>query len=633
MNQSISCKVLDMRQLRGIHTMSEENFQSIEGAAHTVPMKVDNMGFLLERMGADCAPMQFVRELTVNSLEAIAAAAEKSGEIWWDVDWNNHHLTGVYKLCIIDNGTGMTGPEMVKYINHLSCSGRTQSIDENFGVGAKIAAATRNHAGIIYLSWKDDKGAMIHLWRNPEDGTYGLRPLTLPNGKVGSWAPVDDAVKPKQIRDHGTMVVLLGNDDGEDTINAPEGASSPSRWITRYLNSRFFEFPNGVNVRAREGWTSESSDTNVARTVKGSKEFLERHKECSGQVDLGNATAHWWLLKDVPAVSQSSGANLPGGHAAVLHKNELYELQSGRCGTVLLQKFGVLVGHRRVVIYVEPKSQAGRITTDTSRARIIIDGESLPWADWSECFRDNFPPDISSMMNAIADADTANDHEKSIKDRLREISDLFRLRKFKPSRTGSLSVNDTCDWDGQSKASERSASMRPSSGGSLSRSGSGERKIRIPGGVYSLFLKDNAVNGEELPDHFDLVVKWVSADELACEDRAAHYVSEKRTLLINRDFRVFTDFVERWHARYTRTPGSLNVITQVVREWFEQTLREVIYSAEFLRGDLEWTDDSMDALLSDEALTASVLPRYHTEMAVRKTLGIKLGSVRDKEVA
>lgn len=596
-------------------------------------MKVDNMGFLLDRLGADCAPLQFVRELTVNSLEAIAAVPDGTGEIRWDVDWNAYSLTSRYKLCIIDSGTGMTGPEMVKYINHLSCSGRTQSIDQNFGVGAKIAAATRNHAGIIYLSWKDGNGAMIHLWRNPEDGTYGLRPLTLPNGKIGSWAPVDDALKPKQIENHGTMVVLLGNDEDDDTIEAPEGSASPSRWIARYLNSRFFEFPSGVAVRAREGWTSDSPDTNVARTVKGSKEFLERHKEASGQVDLGDAVAHWWLLKDIPAISQSSGANLPGGHAAALHKNELYELQSGRSGTVLLQKFGVLVGHRRVVIYVEPKADSRKITTDTARAHLIIDGDALPWADWCETFRDNFPQAISAMMNAIAESDNATDHEKSIKDRLREISDLYRLKKYRPTRAGSLSINDHSDWDGQTQPAQRSATTRSSAGGSLTRSGSQDRKLRAPGEIYSLFLKHNGVDGEEIPDHFDIIVKWVSADELACEDRAAHYVSEKRTLLINREFRVFTDFIERWHTRYAKVPGSLGVISNVVREWFEQTLREVIYSAEFLRGDFEWTEDSMESLLSDEALTAAVLPRYHTEMAVRKTLGIKLGSSKDREVA
>jgi len=252
----------------------------------TAPMIVENMGFLLDRLGADCAPLQFLRELTVNAIEAIQALPKCKGEIVWDYDHNRFDLIGGYKLTIIDTGTGMTGPEMERYINRLSSSGRQQSVDRNYGVGAKIAAATRNHAGVIYLSWKDGKGAMIHLWRNPETAEYGLRQLKLPNGKYAHWASISDDLKPDEIKEHGTMVILLGNDNEEDTMGPPIGAASPSRWIARYLNSRFFVFPAGVTVHAREGWTSDNVDTNVLRTVKGSEEFLDRHHPASNGFQL-----------------------------------------------------------------------------------------------------------------------------------------------------------------------------------------------------------------------------------------------------------------------------------------------------------------------------------------------------------
>ena len=62
---------------------------------------------------------------------------------------------------------------LVRYINQLSSSVHTQSHDGNFGVGAKIAAATRNHEGLLYLSWKDSIGSTIHLWRDADTGAYG----------------------------------------------------------------------------------------------------------------------------------------------------------------------------------------------------------------------------------------------------------------------------------------------------------------------------------------------------------------------------------------------------------------------------------------------------------------------------
>src|SRR5207244_9678073 len=89
----------------------------------TLPLTVSNTGFLLDRLGQDCHPLQFLRELTQNAIEAIHRTNERSGEIIWDVDWTSYELeSGTYKLCITDTGDGMTGEEMVRYINPLSSS-------------------------------------------------------------------------------------------------------------------------------------------------------------------------------------------------------------------------------------------------------------------------------------------------------------------------------------------------------------------------------------------------------------------------------------------------------------------------------------------------------------------------------
>lgn len=141
----------------------------------TLPLSVANTGFLLDRMGEDCHALQFLRELTQNSIESIGRTDKKKGEIIWDADWQHYAETGRYKLSITDDGDGMSGEQMVTHINQLSSSISEQSFTGNYGVGAKISAATRNHAGLLYLSWRDGNGAMIHLWRDPESGRYGLR--------------------------------------------------------------------------------------------------------------------------------------------------------------------------------------------------------------------------------------------------------------------------------------------------------------------------------------------------------------------------------------------------------------------------------------------------------------------------
>ncbi len=89
------------------------------GGERTLPLTVANTGFLLERLGQDCHPLQFLRELTQNSIEAIDRSSATDGMIVWDVDWNTFDLgdEAVYKLSVTDSGDGITGPEMVEYIN------------------------------------------------------------------------------------------------------------------------------------------------------------------------------------------------------------------------------------------------------------------------------------------------------------------------------------------------------------------------------------------------------------------------------------------------------------------------------------------------------------------------------------
>src|ERR1051325_9294914 len=145
----------------------------------TRPMTVANIAFLLDRLAADTPPNQQIRELTENALEAIQRRTQSGdtneGLVKWDIDWEHLRRTGQYKLCIIDNGDGMTAEQMAKYLNSLAVQGanQTQSISENFGVGAKITALFRNRFGLVYQSWRDGKGAMVRLHRDDRMGEYG----------------------------------------------------------------------------------------------------------------------------------------------------------------------------------------------------------------------------------------------------------------------------------------------------------------------------------------------------------------------------------------------------------------------------------------------------------------------------
>jgi len=150
-----------------------------------------------------------------------------------------------------------------------------------------------------------------------------------------------------------------------------------------------------------------------------------------------------------------------------------------------------------------------------------------------------------------------------------------------------------------------------------------------------MFVDDEGNPGEEVQADVDPVVHWISvkdgtrtADLL--EDRAAKYLPDQNILQVNADFRVFVDMITRWSARYAEVPGSGDVVEQVVQEWFEQALVETVLGAQALQGSPQWTFEDIGRLWSEEGLTAAVLQRYHVEVNARRSLGTRLGSLKDK---
>lgn len=81
------------------------------------PMQVDNVGFMVEDIDQECGPLQYLRELTQNSIQAIKETPEGVGEIIWDYYQLEFENSSVKKLCIVYTGVRMSSPDMVKYIN------------------------------------------------------------------------------------------------------------------------------------------------------------------------------------------------------------------------------------------------------------------------------------------------------------------------------------------------------------------------------------------------------------------------------------------------------------------------------------------------------------------------------------
>jgi hypothetical protein len=599
--------------------------------ARITPMTVGNISFMLERMSKDCDTFQFVRELTQNGIEAITRpGGPGTGKIVWDFD-DLEQTEGRLKLSVTDTGHGMTGEEMVEHINGLSSSAAVQALDGNYGVGAKISAITRNKFGVSYQSWKDGQGFRTWMMWDDEEKKYGARLIDIGGGKWAEFEPIPDFVvdpvsganiriKPADIVNHGTRVTLMGNSLEADTMQSPDGRRE-SRWIVYYLQSRYFEIPDGVEIHARENMGSTNSRL---RTIVPQKKFLEDYSRASGVVNLTNAKAHWWILKD--NAGDFASIRPSTGHAAALYKSELYEItKTPTSVNSRLLDFGITFGRSFIVIYVEPT--ALDMTTNTARTALLMNGESLPWSDWGAEFASAMPDEIESFMEEKAAGAANKDHTDDIREKLKGVLDLYKLSKFKV-RVGGPDVaaeGDTLNGCAGSTVGGGGRRTDPEPRQRI------RRRNRSALDVLLRFRRpqpgEAVVAGDIHTDAPFPKVQWLSlADGTResgdLEDKAARYIPASNTLQINADFRVFTDMVSRWieKAGVGRSAAQKQLVKESVHRAFEMTLTEVVMGMREFQNEREWSSDVMEAAMSPESLTCAVMPRFHTDRTIKKEL-------------
>lgn len=316
-------------------------------ASHFQATNVNPQGLsaLIRNLGRDCPPTQYLREFLKNAIEACQRTTESNSQITIDLNPEVLETQNLYKIAFTDNGDGMTGEQMLTLLNSLSASGAVANEHQNYGVGAKISAMTRNHAGILYESWKGGAGHAILIRYEPENDLFGIQGVE-EDGKTNYLLKLDESYKPNFIKAHGTRVTLFGMEHTQDTMLPPEGVwFGRDDWIEHILNMRFFKLPNNIQIETRYGYYHDARDfhRNYLKPLTGYQPFLNSMSLSKGSLRLGNANYYWWILKESVPVH---------GHAALINQGEIFERKEHWENTLAL--FGILVGRNRLVIYVEP---------------------------------------------------------------------------------------------------------------------------------------------------------------------------------------------------------------------------------------------------------------------------------------
>ena len=579
-------------------------------------------------LGNQCAPLQYIRELTQNSIEAIQQSG-KDGQIVWTYDRQYMKEKGIRKLSIIDNGVGMDGEELRKLMNHMFSSGKQQGLTENFGIGAKVSGLMHSPDGMVYKVWKEGQGYLGILQKHPEKDQYGLLQHESEDGDLSPYIEIDSSLKPEfkrcTVTEHGTQVTLLGTNPEQDTY-LPKNALYGPNWLARYLNSRYLAVPENVdlavscNVHKNEDGTPKYQ----IRMIKGMRYYNEKYSTHSGILPIKGAKVHWWVLEglknprpEFPSVS----------HSASIFQGELYDYEENTTPNMTrLHRFGIIQLVKRVVIYVEPTNQ--EVTADPSRSFVTLgSAQKIPWDEWGDAFAANMPEELRRLEEEASEKATDEDLSKDAEKILRDWMKDFEIPKYAVEADAEIEVSEPTDLGGMPESGDLD-DTRPGEDDSESNPNG---KI---GNQYSDFIKPKGREGKETKGQdFIPKVEWVSPDDHpALDDRAAQYIRIHNRLLINEEFRGFTQLVNTILAdKGGNKPGAKAVVIEAAKLHYQVSLCETILRIQMLKkGGRTWKQDDVDDALGPLALTTSVMSHKLLHEKITRLASSKIGKVIKK---
>jgi hypothetical protein len=307
-------------------------------------LRVANEAFLVSSTIERCPKTMMIRELVVNAIEAASQADSNKR-----VDIMPVMIDGIPKLCIRNTGRGMSAAELDSICDLASSLYKENSLDANFGMGAKVASLPSNKHGLRYRSCKDGTVSEVILCQR--NGVYGR--LRRPDA---DGQPVELIDATQTCRAEGgydletdwTEAVLFGNSAAQNTVTDPY-AGNPrmeADWLVKILLLRFFRIPADVVVQL-------SPDVPRGRPAQAMQTLADLGVAAAQTETVHTPSGIVLHYRYDPEPSAVGWITHPGGLGGIVYKDEIYDPRAAARWGLDAPTYGIPFGAKFCSVFVE----------------------------------------------------------------------------------------------------------------------------------------------------------------------------------------------------------------------------------------------------------------------------------------
>jgi hypothetical protein len=592
------------------------------------PLRIADEDFLVASTIERCPKTMMIRELFMNALEA-ARLAPLGCRL---VEISGVPIDGVEKLAIWNTGPGMDAGELLLICDLASSLGKEKSLTGNFDMGAKVASLPSNQHGMRYRSCKMGRVHEVILCKR--DGGYGcLRRLDQETSEYHEVIDVTELATRdgRSLGEEWTEVVLLGNCPGQDTVNDPYNGDPDQerQWLATYLYHRFYRLPDGVKVTLLEG-THRLDNNRQFEPIPARLRYFKKHEtvEASDGIRIN-------YLYDAPYGREAGGGNQSHkgaiasavSTAAVIYKDEMYDLRKVRQWTFDAPIFGIPFGAKHVSVHIELPADYPVMPEAYRRALQYVAGEQpqVQANDFANIVREHLPQWLIELIRSFAPQSSSNDE---IRDELQKLLNELRVRRINPK----VSAN------GQSPVTEGSGPASDAGRDHSASRGNGEGVRHRP---TDLSILPTGAKRADLYKNIDRAPEIMrlreeaEIEEKQLKGRAARYYLDSNFLFVNMRYPAIAEMAAQLEAEYAlasdpelmRTRGLEIAETAIIR----RVGRAVVFALAKQLNE-EWTHKDVETASSPESLSMAADDFASAMPNARRAMGKTFPAKRNTEI-